>query len=56
MWKPHLRDIELKTGRSIPYLRYPMYYTLYNWIGEYEIKKLKNYLLRIQKKGHKNKH
>ena len=32
-----------------------MYYSLYNWIGEHEITKLKKYiyLLRIQKKGHK---
>ena len=29
----------------------------YNWIGEHEIAKLKKkYLLRTQKKGHKNKH
>ena len=36
---------------------FPMYYSLYNWTGEHEITKLKNiYLLRIQKKGHKNKH
>ena len=50
---PHLRDNELKTGRKI----FPMYYSLYNWIREYEITKLKNiYLLRIQKKGHKSKH
>ena len=52
----HLRDIELKTGRKIPYLSFPMYYSLYNWIGEHEITKLKNiyiYLLRIQKKDTK---
>ena len=30
----HLRDIELKTGRKIPYLPFSMYYSLYNWIGE----------------------
>ena len=36
---------------------FPMYYSLYNWIGEHEITKLqKKYLLRIQRKGHKNKH
>ena len=53
----HLRDIELKSGRKIPYLPFPMYYSLYNWIGEHEITKPKKiYLLRIQKKGHKNKH
>ena len=34
-----------------------MYYSLYNWIGEHQITQLKNkYLLRIPKKGHKNKH
>ena len=38
----YLRDIELKTGRKIPYLRFPhdLYYPLYNWIGEHEITKL----------------
>ena len=39
---------------QIPYLRFPMY-SLYNWIGEHEITKLKKYLPQIQKKGHKNK-
>ena len=33
------------------------YYSLYNWIGEHEITKLKTkYLLRIQKKGRNKKH
>ena len=37
-------------------IRY-MYYSLYNWIGEHEIKMVKkNFLLPIQKKGHKNNH
>ena len=54
----HLRDIESKTGRKIPYLRFPMHYYLYNWIGEHEITKLKYiyiyiYLLRIQRKDTK---
>ena len=31
-----------------------MYYSLYKWIGEHEITKLKK-LLRMQEKGHKNK-
>ena len=36
---------------------FPMHYSLYNWIGEHEITKLKKiYLRRIQKKGHKNKY
>ena len=30
-------------------------YSLYNWIGEHEITKLKKYLPQIHKKGHKNK-
>jgi len=37
----HLRDIELMTGRKIPYLRFPMYYSLFYWIGEHEITILK---------------
>ena len=37
----HLRDIELKTDRKIPYFRFPMYYSLYNWIAEHEITKLR---------------
>ena len=53
----HLRDIELRTGRNIPDLRFPVYYSLYNWTGEHEITKLiKKNLLRIQRKRHKNKH
>ena len=57
----HLRDIELKTGRKIPYLRFPMYYSLYNWIGEHEITKLKNIYIcfesrkRIRKQAQKDK-
>ena len=53
----HLRDIDLKTGRKIHISVFPMYYSLFNWIGEHKITKLKMiYLLRIQKKkGHKNK-
>ena len=35
----HLRDIELKIGRKIPYLLFPMYYSLYNWL---ESMKLQN--------------
>ena len=53
MW--NLRDIELQSGRKIS--AFPVYYFLYNWIGEHEITKLKQkYLLGIQKKGDKNKH
>ena len=50
---PHLRDIELKTGRKI----FPMYYSLYNRIREHEITKLKKYIcIESRKNGHKNKH
>ena len=35
----HLRDIELRTGRNITDLRFPVYYSLYNWTGEHEITK-----------------
>ena len=53
----HLGDIELKTGKKFHISAFPMYYFLFNWIGEHEIKKLKNiYLLRIHKKGQKDKH
>ena len=38
----HLRDIEWKTGRKIPYVRqFFIYDSLYNWIGEHEMTKLK---------------
>ena len=57
----HLRDIEWKTSRKIPYLRFPMYYSLHNWIGEHEITKLKNRVIfasnpekRRQKQAQKN--
>ena len=37
----HLRDIQLKTGWKIFYISaFPMYYFLYNWIGEHEMTKL----------------
>ena len=52
-----LRDIELKTGRKIPYLRFPhvLLSMQLDWRAwNYKTKKV--YLLRIQKKGHKNKH
>ena len=37
----HLRDIELKTGRKITNLSFPVYYSLYNWNGQHEITELK---------------
>ena len=49
----HLRDIELKTGRKIIYLRFPTYYALYNWIGEHEITKLKKVFASNPEKGQK---
>ena len=49
----HLRDIEFKSGRKIPYLRVPHVFSLYNWIGEHEITTKIIYLLRIQKKDTK---
>ena len=44
MWK-----ITALTGRKTPCLPFLVYYFLYNWIGVHEN------LLRIQKKGHKNR-
>ena len=55
----HLRDIELQTGRKIPYPLFPhVIFSIYNWICAHDFTKLKKYiyLLRNQKKGHKNKH
>ena len=50
----HLGDIELKSVRKIPYLRFPMYYSLYNWIGEHEIAKpKKNICFESRKKDTK---
>ena len=47
----HLTNMELKTGRRIPQLCFPMYYSLYNWIGEHETSKLKKiYFLRKKKR------
>ena len=53
----HLRDIELKTGRKIHTSAFSMYYSLYNWIGEHEITKLKKKIFASNpEKGHKNKY
>ena len=47
MW--NLRDIELQSGRKIS--AFPVYFFLYNWIGEHEITKLKkNICLESRKK------
>ena len=60
MWKITALTWEVSSWRLVEKLHistFPMYYSLYNWIGEHEITKLKKkYLLRIQKKGLKNKH
>ena len=60
MWKITALTWEISSWRLVEKFHisaFPMYYSLYNWIGEHEITKLKKkYLLRIQKKGHKNKH
>ena len=55
------RTWEISSWRLVEKFRisaFSMYYSLWNWIGEHEITKLKKYiyLLRIQKKGDKNKH
>ena len=60
MWKITAITWEMSSWRLVEKFHssaFPMYCFLYNWIGEHEITKLKKiYLLRIQKKGHKNKH
>ena len=60
MWKITALTWEISSWRLVGKFHisaFPMYYSLYDWIREHEITKLKNkYLLRIQKKGPKNKH
>ena len=61
MWKITVLTWEISSWRLVEkshICAFPMYYSLYNWTGEHEITKLKKYiyLLRIQKKWHKNKH
>ena len=61
MWKITALTWEISSWRLVEKFHifaFPMHYSLYIWIGEHEITKLKKfiYLLRIQKKGHKNKH
>ena len=56
----HLTDIELTTARKIVYLRFTIYFSLYIWIGEHEITKLKKYICfesrkkRTQKQAQKD--
>ena len=53
----HLRDIELHTSKKIPYLHFPhvLFSMKLDWrVWNYKTKKKNS--LRIQKKGHKNKH
>ena len=60
MWKITALTWEISSWRLVETFHisaFPMYYSPYHWIGELEITKLKNiYLLRIEKKEHKNKH
>ena len=60
MWKITALTWEISSCRLVEKFRisaFPMYYSLYNWIGEHEITKLtKNICFESRKKGHKNKH
>ena len=61
MWKITALTWEISSSRLVDKFHisaFSMYYSLYNWIGElaWNYKTKKTYLLRIQKKGHKNKH
>ena len=60
MWKISALTWEISSWRLVEKFHifaFPMCCSLYIWIGEHEVTKLKFiYLLRIQKKGHKNKH
>ena len=56
MWKITALIWERRLVEKFHISAFPMYYFLYNWIGEHEITRLKKiYLLRIQKKRHKIK-
>ena len=60
MWKITTLTRKISSYRLVEQFHifaFAMYCSLYNWIGEHEITKLKQkYLLRIQKKGYKDKH
>ena len=60
MWKITALTWEIASSRLVDEFHlsaFPMYYSLYNWIGEHEITKLKHkYLPWTQEKRHKNKH
>ena len=48
MWKITALTWEMSSWRLVEkFSAFPMYYSLYNWIGEHEIKKLKNNYLYI---------
>ena len=50
-WTKFKTNLKKKTTLSA----FPMYYSLYNWIGEHEITKLKK-IASNPEKGHKNKY
>ena len=57
----HLRDLELEADRKIFHIStFPVYYSLYNWIGEHEITKIKEKIFasnpkkRTQKQAQKD--
>ena len=57
MRKINARTWEISSWRLVEkfYISvFPMYYSLYNWIGEHENTKQKKYLLRIQKQAQKD--
>ena len=54
MWKIAPLTWEISSERLVEKSAFPMYYSVYNWIREHEITKLKKrYLLRMQKKDTK---
>ena len=58
MWKITACTWEISSWRLVEKIHisaFPMYYSLYNWIGEHEITKLKTkYFLRMQKQVQKD--
>ena len=52
MW--NLRDIELQSGRKIS--AFPVYFFLYNWIGEHGITKLKKKIFAWNPEKRRQKH
>ena len=59
MWKITALTWEISSWRLVEKFHisaFPMYYSLYNWIGEHEVTKLKKIFASNPEKGHKNKH